>query len=44
MEYYINVDNKKQGPYNLKELAERKIEATTLLWLQIRMNGNLHGK
>lgn len=31
MEYYINVDNKKQGPYNLKELAERKIEATTLL-------------
>lgn len=31
MEYYINVDNKKQGPYSLKELAGRKIEATTLV-------------
>jgi len=31
MEFYINVDNKKQGPYSVQELAVRGIEATTLV-------------
>ena len=31
MEYYINIDNEKRGPYSIKELAERGIEATTLV-------------
>ena len=31
MEYYIEIDNKKQGPYSLKELSQRKIIATTLV-------------
>ena len=31
MEYYIEIDNEKQGPYSLKELSQRKIIATTLV-------------
>ena len=31
MEYFINIDNEKRGPYSLNELAERKIQATTLV-------------
>lgn len=31
MEYFININNEKRGPYTLKELAERSIEATTLV-------------
>lgn len=31
MEYYISIDNEKRGPYNLNELAERNIQATTLV-------------
>lgn len=31
MEYYISIDNEKRGPYSLNELAERNIQATTLV-------------
>lgn len=31
MEYYISINNEKRGPYNLNELAERGIDATTLV-------------
>ena len=31
MEYYISIDNEKQGPYSLQELEERGIQATTLV-------------
>ena len=31
MEYFINIDNEKRGSYSLNELAERKIQATTLV-------------
>lgn len=31
MEYYIIIDNEKRGPYNLNELSERNLEATTLV-------------
>lgn len=31
MEYFINIDNEKRGPYSLNELAKRKIQATTLV-------------
>ena len=31
MEYFINIDNKKRGPYSRNELAESKIQATTLV-------------
>ena len=31
MEYYISIDNEKQGPYSLQELEERSIQATTLV-------------
>ncbi|MBF1604884.1 MAG: DUF4339 domain-containing protein, partial [Prevotella sp.] len=31
MEYYIKVGDEKRGPYSLNELAERNLEATTLV-------------
>ncbi|WP_456098451.1 GYF domain-containing protein [Prevotella histicola] len=31
MEYYIEIDKEKRGPYSLSELAERKLQATTLV-------------
>lgn len=31
MEYFISINNEKHGPYNLKELAERGLEATSLM-------------
>ena len=31
MEYYIKINEEKRGPYSLKELAERKLDATTLV-------------
>lgn len=31
MEYYISADNEKRGPYSLRELAGRKLQATTLV-------------
>lgn len=31
MEYFISINNEKHGPYTLKELKEREIEASTLV-------------
>ena len=31
MEYYIKINEEKRGPYSLNELAERKLDATTLV-------------
>ena len=31
MEYYIEIDKEKRGPYSLSELAERNLQATTLV-------------
>lgn len=31
MEYYININNEKRGPYNIQELGQRGINATTLV-------------
>lgn len=31
MEYYIKINDEKRGPYSLNELAERKLETTTLV-------------
>ena len=31
MEYYIIIDNRKKGPYNINELYARGIDATTLV-------------
>ncbi|TXJ63023.1 DUF4359 domain-containing protein [Prevotella brunnea] len=31
MEYFISIDNEKRGPYTMKELAERGLDATTLV-------------
>lgn len=31
MEYYIKINEEKRGPYSLKELAERKLDAITLV-------------
>lgn len=32
--YYILIDNKQQGPYNLDELREKGINARTMVWRQ----------
>ena len=31
MEYYIKINEEKRGPYSLNELAERKLDETSLV-------------